>query len=254
MTTTYKSPSVSRIQSMSSSRKHSLAAGIFYVVTFISMPTLVLYDAAKKDTGFILGSSSGTPVLWGAVLELIVGLAGIGTAVALFPVVRRQNESLALGFVASRTLEAAMIFLGVASIVSLVTLQQNFGTAAGADTSALAIAGASHASMYQTAFTIGQSLMPGFNAILLGTLMYKSRLVPRILPIIGLIGAPLLITSTFATVAGLNGPLSAWSVLSALPIAVWEFSLGVYLIVKGFKRTPLTDAFDADAASKAVVA
>jgi Domain of unknown function (DUF4386) len=249
MTTTVQEAPITKAR-MTSTRKHSLAAGIFYVVTFVSIPTLVMYDSAKHDPNFILGAGSGTSVVWGAILELIVGLAGIGTAVALFPIVRRQNESLALGFVTTRVLEAAMIFLGVASIVSLVALQQDFGTAAGADSSALVIVGASHAATYQWAFTIGQSLMPGLNAILLGTLMYQSRLVPRILPIIGLIGAPLLIMSTLATVVGWNEPLSAWSALSALPVAVWEFSLGVYLLVKGFRRTPLIVALDAEEANR----
>ncbi len=237
---------------MTSSRKHALAAGIFYIVTFVSMPTLFLYHAAKNNSDFILGNGDPTLVQWGAVLEIIVGLASIGTAVALYPVVRRQNQSLAIGFVSSRVLEASMIFLGVASILTLVTLRQDLGVAAGGDSSALVVAGASQASMYQWAFTVGQSLMPGINAVLLGILMYRSRLVPRILPIIGLIGAPLLITSTFATIAGFNEPLSAWSALSAAPIAVWEFSLGVYLVVKGFKRTPLTDAFDDAARAHAV--
>lgn len=245
-------PAPSGTSAMTSSRKHALAAGIFYLVTFVSIPTLFLYSAAKTNTDFILGSGEASPVQWGAVLEIIVGLAGIGTAIALYPVVRRQNQTLAIGFVSARILEASMIFLGVASILTLVTLQQDLGAVAGADSSALVVAGASQASMYQWAFTVGQSLMPGFNAILLGTLLYRSRLVPRILPIIGLIGAPLLITSTFATIAGFNEPLSAWSALSAVPIAVWEFSLGVYLVVKGFRRTPLTDAFDEAARTRAV--
>jgi hypothetical protein len=253
MTTTLQ-PAPVRAARMSRSRKHSLAAGIFYVITFVSIPTLALYSSVKTDTNFILGADGSGPVLWGGILEVIVALAGIGTAIALYPVVRRQNESLAIGFVASRTLEAAMIFLGVTSLVSLVALQQDFGATAGADAGALVYTGASHAATYQWAFTLGQSLMPGINALLLGTLMYRSRLVPRILPIIGLIGAPLLITSTLATVVGLNEPLSAWSALSALPIAVWEFSLGAYLIVKGFRRTPITDAFDAEPTGNGQVA
>ncbi len=248
MTTTIQAPQHQKVR-MTSTRKHSLAAGIFYVVTFISMPILVLYNIAKTDPEFILGAGSGTPVVWGTILELTVALAGIGTAIALFPIVKRQNESMAIGFVATRTLEASLIFVGVVSLLSLVTLQQDLGTVPGADTSALVVVGTSHAATYQWAFTVGQSLMPGFNAILLGTLMYKSRLVPRVLPIMGLIGAPLLITSTLATVVGLNEPLSAWSALSALPVAAWELSLGIYLLVKGFKRTPLIEALDAEEAA-----
>ena len=104
---------------MSWSRKHSLAAGLFYLLTFVSIPTLSLYVQVHTPN-YIAGPGPDTAVLWGAVLELIVGLAGIGTAVALFPVVKRQNESLALGFVTTRTLEAAGIFAGVACLLSIV--------------------------------------------------------------------------------------------------------------------------------------
>ena len=153
------------------------------------MPTLGLYSSVKgKD--FIISSGADTGALWGCFLEVIVGLAGIGTAVTLLPVVKRQNEGMALGFVATRTLEAAMIFTGVASLLSLVTLHQDLGTSTGANTAALVITGASHVATYNWAFTVGQSLMPVANALLLGTLMYRSGLVPRVIPLFGLIGAP----------------------------------------------------------------
>jgi len=181
-------------------------------------------------------------VLWGCFLEVIVALAGIGTAVTLFPVVKRQNEGMALGFVAARTLEAAMIFTGVASLLSLVTLRQDLGTAAGANAASLITTGASHIATYNWAFTLGQSLMPGINALLLGTLMYRSGLVPRVLPVIGLIGAPLHITAVVLTMFGVIDRVGSVALIAALPIAVWEFSLGVYLVVKGFKPSPILGA------------
>src|SRR5689334_9099846 len=100
---------------MTALRRTALVAGIFYLITFISIPTLFLYGSLKTDRNFIISSGSSTGVLWGAFLEVIVALAGIGTAVTLFPVVKRQNQGMALGFVAVRTLEAAMIFTGVLS-------------------------------------------------------------------------------------------------------------------------------------------
>jgi hypothetical protein len=219
-------------------RKTALVAGLFYLLTFISIPTLAIYSALKSDPAWILGSGSETSVLLGTVLELIVALAGIGTAVALFPVVRRQSEGFALGFVTTRIVEAAMIFMGVVSILSLVTLQQNMGSAAvAADAPSLTTTGASLVANYNWAFTVGQSLMPGFNALLLGTLLYRSGLVPRALPVLGLIGAPLLITATVLTLFGVVEQYSALGGLAALPVAVWEFSLGLYLTFKGFKSS-----------------
>ncbi|MEP7016394.1 MAG: DUF4386 domain-containing protein [Actinomycetota bacterium] len=249
MSTTTRTTATKQVP-IDSTRKTALVAGIFYVITFVSIPTLGLYSVAKgKD--FIISSGADTGVLWGCFLEVIVGLAGIGTAVTLYPVVKRQNEGMALGFVASRTLEAAMIFTGVASLLSLVTLHQSLGTATGANAASLLATGASHVATYNWAFTLGQSLMPGINALLLGTLMYRSGLVPRVIPVIGLIGAPLHITAVVLTMFGVIDRVGSVALIAALPIAAWEFSLGVYLIVKGFKPCPIRDAMNAASAPPA---
>ena len=204
MATTVQTPATKAAKRipMTSLRKTALVAGVFYLITFISIPTLALYGPVKNHRDWILSSGGHTGVLVGGFLEVIVALAGIGTAVTLYPVVKRQNEGVALGFVAARVLEAAMIFTGVVSLLSLVTLRQDLGGAAGANAAALVTTGASHVAIYNGTFLLGQTLMPGINALLLGSLMYRSRLVPRIIPVIGLIGAPLLITAVIATLFG----------------------------------------------------
>jgi hypothetical protein len=229
-------------------RKSALAAGVFYLITFISIPTLALYHSVKNDRNWVISSSANTPVLWGCFLEVVVALAGIGTAVALFPVVKRQNQTLALGFVTVRVLEAAMIFTGVLSLLSLVTLHRDLGTPAGADKSSLLTLGASHVAMYNWTFQLGQTLMPCLSALLLGTLMYRSGLVPRVIPMLGLIGAPLLLSATIATLFGHNESTSAWSGLATVPVAAWELSLGLWLTVKGFKLSPITARSNTDEA------
>jgi len=230
---------------MSPTRKTALVAGVFYLITFISIPTLALYGQVKNHRDWILSSGGHTAVLVGGFLEVIVALACIGTAVTLYPVVKRQNEGVALGFVAARVLEASMIFAGVVSLLSLVTLRQDLGGAAGAGAASLVTTGASHVAVYNATFLLGQSLMPGINALLLGSLMYRSRLVPRVIPVIGLIGAPLLITAVFAMLFGGIDQGSSLAALAALPVAVWEFSLGVWLVIKGFKPSPITAGMDA---------
>src|SRR5246127_4345224 len=214
---------------MTSLRKTALVAGIFYLITFISIPTLALYGPVKNHRDWILTSGSNTAVLVGAFLEVIVALAGIGPAVTLYPVVKRQNEGAALGFVTSRLLEAAMIFTGVLSLLSLVSLRQ--GGAAGTNAAALVTVGASHVAVYKWTFLLGQTLMPCINALLLGSLLYRSRLLPRILPVLGLIGAPLLISAVIAKLLGGIDHYTAWAAIATLPVAVWEFSLGVWLVV-----------------------
>ena len=226
---------------MTSLRKTALVAGIFYLITFISIPTLALYGPVKNHRDWILSSGTHTGVLVGCLLEVIVALAGIGTAVTLYPVVKRQNEGVALGFVTSRLLEAAMIFTGVLSLLSLVTLRHDLGGAAGANAAALVTTGASHVAVYNWTMLLGQTLMPCINALLLGSLMYRSRLVPRIIPIVGLIGAPLLLAAVIAALfSGSIGHVSAFQAIATFPVAAWEFSLGMWLVVKGFKPSPIT--------------
>jgi len=226
---------------MSSTRKTALVAGIFYLITFISIPTLALYGPVKNHRDWILSSGSHTGVLVGAFLEVIVALAGIGTAVTLYPVVKRQNEGMALGFVTSRLLEAAMIFTGVLSLLSLVSLRHDLGAAGGANAAALVTAGASHVAVYNGTMLLGQTLMPCINALLLGTLMYRSRLVPRVIPALGLIGGPLLLAAVIATLlSGDIGHVSAFRAIATFPVAAWELSLGLWLTIKGFRPSPIT--------------
>lgn len=213
--------------SVTSHRKIAFAAGVLYILTFVSIPTLSLY-APVHGANYMTGTGPDTPILIGVILEIIVALANVGTAVALYPIIKRQDERLALGFVGSRTLESAMIFFGVICLSAIVTLHQ-----AGAGVEALAT-GRALVAVYDRTFMFGQSLMPAVNALLLGTLMYRSRLVPRILPTMGLIGAPLLIAAQIAVLFGLTDRISAIAAVAALPIALWEFSLGVWLVVKGF--------------------
>ncbi|HEY0509094.1 MAG TPA: DUF4386 domain-containing protein [Blastococcus sp.] len=217
-----------------SMRRTSLAAGILYLITFVSIPTLFLYNPVRDDADFVLGAGSDTGVLWGAFLEVVVALAGIGTAVVLFRVARRQSETAALGFVTARVLEAALILVGVVNLLSLITLRNEVAGTSGADAASLVTIGQTHLATYDWAFLLSQSLMPVFNALCLGYVLYRSGLVPRILPIIGLIGAPLLLASDIAIFFGVYDRVSPVAALAFIPIAVWEFSLGVWLVTKGF--------------------
>lgn len=218
---------------MHAARKYSLAAGLFYLLTFVSIPTLALYRSVRAPNFVVSGGPDG-PVILGVLLEMIVALAGIGTAVALYPIVRRQGEARAVGLIASRTLEAATIYLGIVSLMSIVTLRQS-GAAAGAIPTAQGLA-----AQYRWSFFFAQSFIPAINGVLLGSLLYQSRLVPRWLPVLGFIGAVLLVASWFAILVGAIEAISPIAAVAALPIAVWEFSLGVYLTLRGFKTSPIT--------------
>jgi Domain of unknown function (DUF4386) len=218
---------------MSSLRKTSLAAGVLYLLTFVSIPTLAIY-VPVKSANYILGAGPDTSAIIGGILEIIVALSGIGTAVILYPVLKKQHETSALGLVASRILESGTIFVGVAFLLSIVTLRQ---AGAGADSLAT-----SHAlvALYNRIFLLGQSFMPAICDMLLGFLLYHSRLVPRGLSLIGIVGGPILLIGYFAILFGFVGQHAPLAGLFAIPVALFEFSLGIYLVVKGFRPSTVT--------------
>ena len=218
---------------MASHRKISLTAGLLYLLTMVSIPTLALYGQVK-GANYILGAGPDTAAMLGGLSEVIVALAGIGTAVVLFPVLKKQNEGAALGLVAARVLEASTLFLGVAFLLSIVTLRQ-----AGAGADAL-VTSHTLSALYDRIFLLGQSFMPAICDLLLGVLLYQSRLVPRALSVIGIVGAPILVVGYLAILFGLIGRLAPLAALSALPVALFEFSLGIWLVVKGFNPSAIT--------------
>jgi hypothetical protein len=214
-------------------RKTALAAGVLYLATFVfSIPAAFgFYDAVLNDNAFVLGAGSSGGVAWGAMFEIITALTGIATAVVLYPVVKRYGENAALGFVASRTLEAMAIFVGVLCVLSVATLRQDL---AGTDATVLTTAAHTLLAVKSWTFLIGPGIMPAINALCIGSLMYRSRLIPRIIPTVGLIGAPLLIAAAIGVLFGLHDQVSASSALLTAPIALWELSFGVWMTVKGF--------------------
>jgi hypothetical protein len=222
-------------------RTTALVAGTFYLITFIaSIPALILLGPVLDNTDYVVSSGADTRVLLGCVLDVVTALAGVGTAVTLFPVVKRQHEGLALGFVTSRMYEAAVIMIGVVCLLAVVTLRQDIGGTSGTDTASLVTAGRSLVAVRDWTFLLGPAVAASLNALLLGTLMYRSGLVPRVIPLTGLLGAPLLLTAALATVFGLIEQLSVWSLIATLPVAAWELSLGLWMVVKGFRPSPLT--------------
>ena len=217
----------------SSQRKIAMAAGVLYLLTFVSMPIGFLYGPILNDPNYIIGTGPDTAVVIGGILEIIVALAGIGTAAVLFPVLKRQNEGMALGLVGARVLEAGTIFADVVCLLAVVTLRR-----AGVGTDAL-VTGKALIAMYGL-FRLGQNLMPTVNDLLLGSLLYRSRLVPRVLPLMGFIGAPLLIANTIVVMFGITtGPIYVLTGIGVLPIALFEFLLGVWLTFKGFNPSAI---------------
>jgi hypothetical protein len=218
---------------MTSVRRTALVGGVFYLITFISsIPSWFLLEPVLSNPDYIVSGGADAQVTWGALLDVVTAFAGIGTAVALFSILKRQHEGLALGFVTTRTMEAAVIMVGVVTELAVVAMRQP--GAAGAEAATLVAVGSGLIAVHDWTFLFGPGLMPVLNALLLGTLLYQSRLVPRIIPALGLIGAPLLLSSTLGTMFGINDTQSAWTGIATIPIFLWELSVGLWLTFKGF--------------------
>jgi len=244
MTTTTSTRATTRAP-MTAMRKTALIAGIAYLATFVfSIPVKFgLWTDVLNKPGFILGAGSDSGVPMGALFDVLTGVTGVITAVALYSVARQYSQRAALGFVTTRVMEAVVIFVGVLDIMTVYTLRTT--PTAGADSSSLLTTGHALVAMHDWTFLLGPGVMPALNALCIGTVMYRSGLLPRWIPTLGLIGAPLLLGSALAVLFGFWDQVSGPSALLTLPIAVWEFAFGVYMTFKGFK-TPVVTAGPVD--------
>ena len=221
---------------MSLDQKRARAFGILYLVTFVtSIPALALYETVlRHPVGYIAGGGHDKQVLFAALLELLLIIANIGTAVVIFPILRRQNEELSLGYVTARLVECTFILVGIVAMLGIITLRQQVA-GANEGTVAYTLAG-----IKDWTFLLGPGWVVGWgNGLILGYLMYRSGLVPRRACWLGLIGGPLIVVSGTAVMFSGNDPSHALHSLQAIvsiPEIAWELFLGVYCTVWGFRR------------------
>jgi hypothetical protein len=221
-------------------QKIARVTGVLFLITYItSIPAaFVLYPPVLDDPRYIVGGGADTSVRLGAFLELILIIANVGTAVVLWPVLKRVNEILALGFVTARIVECAFIAIGILSLLTIVTLRQ--GAAAGADAGSLVTVGESLVTLHDWTFLLGPGFMVGVgNGLILGYLMYRSALVPRGMAVLGLIAGPVLIARFVGILFGVFEPMSVLGVIMVVPEFIWELALGIWLTVRGFNPSAL---------------
>jgi hypothetical protein len=215
--------------------------GVLFALTIVtSIAGLLLYDPVLNDADYILGDGADTRVQLGALCEIFLAITNIGTAVVIWPIVRRQSETLALSYVASRVVESTIIVVGLISLLSVVTLREDFA-GSGADAGSLSVTGESLVAIHDMTFLLGPSFAVGVNGILLGYLFYRSGLVPRQLAIFGVIGGPLIFASSIAILFGAYEQTGGVGFLFALPEIVFEVGITIYTIWKGFRPSPILD-------------
>ena len=221
---------------MSPARRTAVIAGACYLVTHVtSVAALVLYGPVLNRPGYVNGPGAGTRALLGGWLEVILALAIVGTAAALYPVMRRHNQGLAIGYVGLRTLEAAIIAIGIVSLLAVVTLRQQ----AGADAAALVGVGKALVAVHNWSFLLGPNFVCAADTFVLAWLMWRSRLIPRFIAGLGVAGGPLLFVSATAVLFGAFKQVSLPGAIAPLPVFAWELGLALFLIFRGFKETSL---------------
>jgi hypothetical protein len=231
------SPSVARGKEseVSLDQKRARVFGVLYLLTFVtSILALVLYQTVlRHPVSYIASGEHDTQVLFAAFLELFLIITNIGTAVVIFPIVRRQNEELALGYVTARLFECMFILVGILAMLEIITLTQQVA-GANEGTVAYTLAG-----IKDWTFLLGPGWVVGWgNGLILGYLMYRSELVPRRACWLGLIGGPALILTGTAILFTGNDPSDALRSLqgiATIPEFLWELFLGIYCTVKGFR-------------------
>jgi hypothetical protein len=217
---------------------------VLFIITYItSIGALALFQPVLDDpVGYVTGSGSDNRIVFGAFLELLLIIANIGSAVVLYPILKRQNHILSLSFVTARIIESVFILVGILALLTVVTLEQDMP---GAEAGPL---GYALAALKDWTFVLGPGFVVGVgNGLILGYLMYRSGLVPRPLAALGLIGGPLICAQGVAVmfdVIDLGGTVQA---IATIPEFIWELGLGIYLIVKGFTSSPIATAYDRDA-------
>jgi hypothetical protein len=217
-----------------SAQKTARIAGVWFLLTIaFSIPGALLYGSILDDPTYIVGAGADAHVRWGAFLEILTAIANIATAVVLYPILRRQSEAISLGYVALRIVESTLIIIGLISLLSILTLQQEAG---GAGSASLILAGRSLVAFHDWTMLLGPLFCAGFgNGLLLGYLMYRTGLVPRPMALIGLIGGPLAFIGGIGVLFGAYEQGSPVQFLLTAPEILWELSLGVYLTFWGFR-------------------
>jgi hypothetical protein len=216
-------------------RSRARIAGIFFIVTFISIAALPLYHSVLKDHSFIVGTGGDARVQLGALAEIITAIAGIGTAVTLYPILRRQSEGLALGYVTLRIVESALITVGIVSLLAVVALRKDLA-GGGTNHASLILTGRSLVAVHDATFLLGPAFCAGIgNGLMLGYLMLRSGLVPRRFAQFGMAAGSLALLTALLVLFGAYAQISGTSALLTFPEAAWELSLGAYLIAKGFR-------------------
>jgi hypothetical protein len=221
---------------MDSNRKNEIAVGALFIIAAVTtIIGLALYQPILNDANYVIkGSANETQVIWGAFCELVLAFSIIGIAIIMYPILNKENESIAIGYICFRLLEATIIIIGIISLLSIVTLSQEFAKTANQNMASFLTDGKLLVALHNRTFLLGPNLALGASTLMMSYFLYKSKLVPRFISVLGLIGGPLIFACTVLVMCGVFPQISVWGAILAIPVLTYEMTLAVWLIVKGF--------------------
>lgn len=229
---------------MINKRADKLVGVLFILAAVSAVAGVILYDPILNGSDYLInGSKHANRVIWGALMELILVVSVVGTATTMFPILRRYNETIALWHVCFRFLEAIVIMIGVISVLSLLTLSQEFVAAGAPDVATFQTSGTILKAIHEWTFMLGPNFMLGINTLMYSYIFYKTKLVPKFIPILGMTGAALVFICALLVMFDIIEQVSVWGGLLALPVAANEMILAVWLIMKGFNSSALASLF-----------
>jgi Domain of unknown function (DUF4386) len=227
---------------MNSNRKTAKIVGVLFILAAVTAVIgLNLYNPILNGPDYLLkGSEHANQVILGAVMELILVVSAVGTATTMFPLLRQYNETIALWHVCFRFLEAIIITIGVISVLSLLTLSQEFVAAGAPDPSSFHSSGIILQAIHDWTFMLGPLFMLGINTVMYSYIFYKTKLVPRFISILGMTGASCVFICSLFVMFGVFPQISFWGAVLAVPVAANEMILALWLLVKGFNENAIT--------------
>jgi hypothetical protein len=224
---------------MDSNRKNEITVGALFILAAVTaIIGLDLYQPILNDTySVIKGSASQTRVIWGAFCELVLAFSIIGISIIMYPILNKENESIAIGYVCFRLLEATIIVIGIISLLSIVTLSQEFSKTIDPNVVSFLTDGKLLVAVHDRIFLLGPNMALGPSTLMMSCFLYKSKLVPRFISLLGLIGGPLIFACAVLVMFGVFPQISVWGAILAIPVFTYEMTLAVWLIVKGFNSS-----------------
>jgi len=222
-----------------SAKTASRLTGVLFIIAAITaIVGVIFYKPLLNDSEYLIqGAAHANQVILGAIMELILVVSAVGTATVMFPLLKRYHRTIAIWHVCFRFMEAVVITIGIISVLSLLTLSQNYAAAGAPDIASYQVSGILLKATHDWTFMLGPNFFLGINTMMYSYIFFKFKLVPRFIPVLGMTGSVLILLAALLEMFGVIDQVSMWGGILALPIFANEMILAVWLIARGLRES-----------------